>query len=37
MADTLENNLPAEEEPSDTGWQGTTGFPDREELGDDWT
>jgi len=21
----------------ETGWQGTTGFPDREELGDDWT
>jgi len=29
--------LPPEEEPADTGWQGTTGFFDREELGDDWT
>ena len=27
------------QEPSteETGWQGTTGFHDNEELGDDWT
>jgi hypothetical protein len=29
--------LPVAPEPEDTGWQGTTGFPDRDELGDDWT
>lgn len=27
----------ADPEDQETGWQGTTGFFDREELGDDWT
>lgn len=29
--------IPVNQEPVDTGWQGSTGFFDREELGDDWT
>jgi len=31
-----QESLPPEE-PQETGWQGTTGFFDHEELGDDWT